>query len=161
MNRQDEHNSLPEDAALRRLEAELARAMPLRAPQGLADRIHAATAHPLGGRPEVIGRIGWTASAMWRYAAAIGLVIFYAAAWMKPATMPTEIPDGEVALVQRIAAPPATDLDQNIDALAADVQALSTSWTGVAADSSYATANGDAIATELYELEQSLEADGT
>jgi len=177
MNRRkhDKHTEMKLDAELRDLDARLADEMPVEAPAGLADRIYAATAPRLGegqsaasrgDRRDVAGRIGWTRRAGWRYAAAIGLLMFYLAAWARPHVVPTEIPAGEVALTGEAVAPPATPLDRNIDQLVAEVDELSASLHGRPAapgDRAVAATATDSqtLAAELYELERTLENGGT
>ncbi len=162
MNRPHEDNPIAQDPALAALDRRLADELPARAPAGLADRIFAATAGQLhqAGR-DVVGRIGWTQWRVWRYAAALGLIMFYLAAWSRPHLTPTPIPTAQVTLTQQVADPPDTALDQDIDALAAEVDRLSAALAGDASTRrAYTSADTGDFAAELYQLEQALDSGG-
>lgn len=76
------------------LDRELPAALAVDPPAGLADRVFAASVAHLPHEQDaevVVGRIGWAHWSGWRYAAAIGLVFFYAALWARPHADTTDV----------------------------------------------------------------------
>ncbi|MFA7236724.1 MAG: hypothetical protein WC058_07660 [Phycisphaeraceae bacterium] len=120
------NDNLPLDADEKLLDERLRRALPTEPPVDLTDRIFAATVHALrdqsGG---VIGRIGWTQWTGWRYAAAIGLVFFYAALWARPHLVPTRISEIELARADKFIVDPQSHLDTRIAGVAEQLDAIS------------------------------------
>jgi len=147
------NDNLPLDADEKLLDEQLRRALPTEPPVDLADRIFAATVHALrdqsGG---VIGRIGRTQWSGWRYAAAIGLVFFYAALWARPHPVPTRISDIELARADKFIVDPQSHLDTRIAGVAEQLDAIS-HRLAVTATVSTGSANTPTLAHDLYLFE--------
>jgi len=149
-------NRFPEhDAELTALHARLKREMPTEPPAGLATDIFRATVSELPERP-VVARLGWTSWAGWRYAAAVGLIFFFAALWTRP-HQSTDSADNAVpvAAIEQAIQPPAESLDQDIDALAAEVTAYADSFDP-AGDFAWVEDDDDPLTRDMLELEQQL-----
>lgn len=141
------------------VDARLRRALAAEAPAGLSDRLFAASRNALPNERPVLARLGERRTAPWAMAAALGLIFFYAAAWLNPYVQRITIGEAELATVQRTIAEPNTELDQRIDALDQRIATLSGELdqplpTSALADGDRA-GHGD-LARELIELEQAL-----
>lgn len=147
------HDDIPFDADEKPLDQQLRQSLPVRPPVDLADRIFAATVYALrdqsGG---VIGRIGRTQWTGWRYAAAIGLVFFYAALWARPHPVPTHISDIELARADKFIVDPQSHLDTRINSVAEQLDAIS-HRLAVTATVSTGSANTPTLAHDLYLFE--------
>jgi hypothetical protein len=147
------NDNLPLDTDEKLLEERLRRALPTEPPVDLTDRIFAATVYALrdqsGG---VIGRIGWTQWTGWRYAAAIGLVFFYAALWTRPHLVPTRISEIELARADKFIVDPQSHLDTRIAGVAEQLDAIS-HRLAVTATVGTGSTNTNTLAYDLYLFE--------
>lgn len=142
---------------LRAVDARLRRTLATKAPAGLNERLFAASRDALGGERAVLARLGERRTAPWAMAAALGLIFFYAAAWLNPYVQRITIGEAEVATVRQTIRQPNTALDQRIDALG---QRIAT-FSGELDEPLPAAALADRdetneLARELIELEQQL-----
>ncbi|MHB1156794.1 MAG: hypothetical protein ACYC26_08140 [Phycisphaerales bacterium] len=158
------HDDIPFDADEKLLDQQLRQSLPVRPPVDLTDRIFAATVHAMrdqsGG---VIGRIsghvsghvpgaGWTQWSGWRYAAAIGLVFFYAALWARPHPVPTRISEIELARADKFIVDPQSHLDTCITSVAEQLDAISHRLAVTATVGTNST-NTHTLAHDLYLFE--------
>ena len=150
------NDNIPFEADEKPLDEQLRRTLAVQPSTDLADRIFAATVHALRDqRSGVIGHLGrndrtrWVG---WRYAAAIGLVAFYAALWARPHLLPTRISDTELAHVDQLIVDPQTHLDTRIHNVAQQLNAIS---NGVATPLNPNTnlTSGNTLAQDLYQWE--------
>lgn len=152
-------NRLPEqDADLAALHARLKREMPLDAPAGLATDIFRAT---VGDLPErrLANHLGWSSWTGWKYAAAIGLVFFYAALWAKPSVSDqAKLNDSTIATMEQVIEPPSHELDEGIDQVQAEVAALAETFDE-GDDFAWVDEDTDTLSRELLNLEQQLNTD--
>lgn len=143
----DTTRRLPEhDPALQALDQRLKRQLPLPAPPGLATDVFRAT---VGDLPErrVVAHLGWTSWTGWKYAAAIGLVFFYAALWARPSMMAMRLSDQTLQAVNFAIQPPSHDLDETIEGVAAEVDSFEPTVDLAALD------EDDTLTLELIELD--------
>jgi len=141
----------PEAAPVDRL---MRRAMPVQTPRGLNDRLYEVSVGNLAGRGSVLARIGDRQTLPWAMAAAVGLVFFYAAAWLNPYMDPPRIGNDEIAAVQQSIAPPNARIDQEIDELGERIASLTGEFDDPLHD--LTPLDDGELARELIELEREL-----
>jgi len=152
---QDNMNRTPEqDPQLTALHTRMKRELPLDAPAGLATDIFRATVSDLPERK--VGRhLGWTSWAGWRYAAAIGLIFFYAALWAKPRMVEQSQPTMSIAAIESVVAPPSHTLDEDIDDVAAEVTAFAETLNP-SEDFAWLEDDSDMVIREMIQLEDQI-----
>jgi len=122
-----ERENFEASTELSELDAQLRRSMPGAAPPDLANRVYRASVADLPTRP-VVAHLGWTSWNGWKVAAALGLLMFYAAAWVKPHMNAAEFDGPTLAINERLIAEPDTELDQRINDLETRVANFSVEW---------------------------------
>lgn len=152
-----EHDHFDDDPALKPIDRDLRRALPVEPPAGLSGRLYHASVGHLPDRP-VLARLGQPRTLPWAMAAAIGLIFFYAAAWLNPYVERIVIGADEVATVQQTIAEPNTELDREIDALDQQIAAFSGELDQPLPRLAVreGTRDADDLASELIELEREL-----
>ena len=148
--------SFERDPELRGLDERLRQALPVAAPPDLANRIYRATVADLPEKP-VVARLGWSSLSGWKYAAAVGLVFFYAAAWLKPMTLSAPVDTQAIMIAEKVIAEPDSRWDQQMDELSVEVAEISTEWEQPVFDPT--TDQSDSLAADLYQLELMLAGD--
>ena len=150
---------LPEqDPDLAALHTRLKREMPLDAPVGLATDIFRAT---VGDLPErrMANHLGWSSWTGWKYAAAVGLVFFYAALWAKPnVSHHFKLHDSTIAIMAHVIEPPTHELDEGIDQVQAEVAALAETLDE-GSDFAWVDDDTHSLSRELLNLERQLNTD--
>ena len=149
-------NDIKLDPALASLDAKLVEQLPAAPPHDLATRIYRATVADLP-QPQVIAHIGWTSWTGWRYAAAIALVFFYSALWVKPHLVPTQISDQEVAItLDTVSAEPAIGLDEQIDSVHEELDELAADLNREPVEFFSFDDSEDSLTNQLLMLEEQL-----
>jgi len=146
------------EGELREVDARLRRALMAKAPTGLSQRLFAASRDALQDERPVLARLGERRTAPWAMAAALGLIFFYAAAWLNPYVQRITIGEAELATVKQTIRQPSTALDQRIDALGQRIAIFSGELDEPLPAAALAGRDDetDELARELIELEQQL-----
>lgn len=133
----------------------LGEALAVAAPADLGERVYRASVPELPHNP-VAAKLGWANWSGWKWAAAVGLVFFLSALYLRPKVETTLGLDEQVAIAEQAIQAPDHELDQRIDALEAEVAALSGRWSQ--GDGVWTPEVSDpTLARDLWQFEQALD----